>query len=491
MPNIPRQILKNTTALAAAQVATLFASFVLVFFLARSLGVVGLGVFATVMSFYGVAADFCAAGVRNLLVREIARDLSQTNRYMIHAAILTAAISLVGMAILGVLVVQLKYSPQTTTGVWVVSLALIPATWMAIYETVFVAHQKAEYLLYTSLLTTFGRIGVSIYLLRSGHGILSLFVALLVFVYIAFFLQTFLLARNIVVPHWEFDWPFAWKMLKELRTFTALGFLSSIFSQIEILLLSVLRNESAVGIYSAASKLTIMWFVIPWSYMRAAFPLMAQASITSRADFQRIIDKSLKYLLALALPLAIGTAVLANEIIRLFYGSGFEEAVPVLRWLGLLLIPMFVNEVLWRILIARDEQHLALRAQMIAIATKVGVSFLAVPFLGYMGTVIAMIATQAIHLTVHIVLVRRGGTLLPLARLTWRFGLAAVLMGGVSWLLGLRFNFFIIVPVAVAFYGLFVIGLRAFSSDDLTLFGKLVGWPRLIALSSRRSKAQV
>jgi O-antigen/teichoic acid export membrane protein len=474
MENIPKQILKNTTALAIAQVAGLFSSFVLTYFLARNLGVTGLGIYSTVMSYYGLAAHFCAAGVQGLLVREIARDLSQTNRYMVHAGLITAVASLVGTLFFGLLVSQLGYAPETRTGVFVANLTLIPATWTVIYETVFIAHQKAEYILYTVLLTLLGRIGTSIYLLLNGYGVVSLLVAMLIFQCISFVLRTYFLVRHIVVPRWEFDLSFALQMLKDLRTFTAIGSLTSVFANLEVLLLSFLQTEATVGIYSAASKLVAMWVVIPWSYMRAVFPLLAQAHVSSHQDFQRLVERSVKYLLAFALPLAVGTVVIADRIIYLFYGPGFEASIPVLRWLALLLIPVFVNEVLWRILTARDEQHLALRTQIVALTTKAGVSFIAVPFISYTGTILAQIFTLVVQVAMHIFYVQRGGRPIPFIRLAWRFGLAAVLMGGFSWLLARWFNLFIVVPLAVAFYGLLIALLRAFSPDDLALFSNLV-----------------
>ena len=178
--------------------------------------------------------------------------------------------------------------------------------------------------------------------------------------------------------------------------------------------------------------------------------------------------------MALALPLAVGTVVIADKIVYLFYGPDFGASVPVLRWLALIFIPIFLNEVLWRVLIARDEQHLALRSQIAGVISKGGVSFSAVPFMSYMGTVLAMLSTQAVYTSMHIFYVQRGGKPIPFIRLVWRFALAAVLMGSFSWLLALRFNLFIVVPLSIAFYIIMVILFRAFSSDDLALFSRLV-----------------
>jgi O-antigen/teichoic acid export membrane protein len=474
MIDIPRQVLKNTSALAIARVARLVSNFLLVFLLARTLSVSGLGVYSTVLSYYGLVTILVAVGVQGFLTREIARDLSRTNRYMVHAGLITAVACLVVAVVFSLFFSQLGYSLETMQGFLIVNLALIPVTWMAIYESVFIAHHKAEYVSYTVIISLVGRISVSLYMLLNGYGVLSLLATMVVFSYFSFAIQTYFLVRHIGTPHWEFEFSFAVQMLKELRTFTAMGFLASVFAEIEILLLSFLQGEEAVGVYSAASKLIVMWFIIPDSYMRAVFPLMSQAHVDSPESFHSTAERSVKYLQALALPLAVGVAITADKIIYLIYGPDFGASIPVLRWLALLLVPIYLNEVLWRVLVARDEQHLGLRAQIAGVISKGGVSLLAVPYISYIGTVLAMYTTQIVYTGIHIFYVQRGGKPIRILHLVWRFALAAASMGVLTWLLATRFSLFIVVPLAIAFYGLLVILFKAFSSEDLALLRRLV-----------------
>ncbi len=474
MSNLPKQILKNTTALMVGRVSHLVGSFVLSYVLARTLSVSGLGIYATIFSYYSIAAVICSVGIRSYLTRDIARDLSNTNRYMMHAGVLTGGMSLLGNIVFFLIVSQLHYEPETIQGIIIINWALFPATWGAIYESVFVAHQKAEYLTYTILLNLLARIGVSIYLLLTGHGIISLIVVQVVSEYLGFAICTFFLVRYIVKPHWEFDWAFARQMLKDLRTFTAIGFLASMFSQVEILLLSLLGGETAVGIYSAASKLILMWLAIPESYMRAVFPVLTQLYGRAPADFRQLVERSIKYLLAVALPLAVGIVAIADKIVLFFYGDDFTASIPVLRWSALIFIPIFLNEVLWRILVARDEQHLALRTQIAGVLTKAGVSLLAVPFISYNGTLLAVLVTQAVYTTLHILYVQRRDKPIPVLRLGWRLALAAAGMGVGAWILGNYTSLWVIIPVAIVLYGGLVFLFRAFSPDEIAAVRRLV-----------------
>jgi O-antigen/teichoic acid export membrane protein len=103
MNDIPRQIAKNTSALAVARVARLVSNFLLALVLARTLGVKGIGVYTTVLSFFGLAIILCTAGMQEFVAREVARDRSQTNRYLIHTGLLTAIASLAAAVFLPLL----------------------------------------------------------------------------------------------------------------------------------------------------------------------------------------------------------------------------------------------------------------------------------------------------------------------------------------------------------------------------------------------------
>ncbi len=502
MTHSSKQIFKNTTALAIARVSTLIASFVLSYFLARNLGAVGLGAYTTITSWYIITDTICGAGMRSFLTRDIARDLTQTNRYMTHSAILTSALSLLAnILVILILVIGKRYTSETTLGIILIDIALFPATWATIYESVFIAHQRAEFVTYTMLVALFLRIGGSVYLLLNGHGVTSLIAFYVVLQYISFGISTYFIVHHIVKPHWEFDPAFFKQMLLNLRIFTPIGFLSSMLSQVEVLVLSWLKADSAVGIFSAASKLTMMWLVIPESYMRATFPAMAAAYARSKPEFHVLVNRSVKYMMALAFPLAIGIAVMADWFIPLFYGEDFAAAIPVLQFLAIIFVPIFLNEILWRILIVRDEQHLALNTQIAGVIVKVGVSLLLVPLWSYMGTVYSLLASQVIYTAMHIFFVQRRNKPIPFINLSWRFALAALVMGFcarwltvqsravvagillqfdaatlpglVSLLVGLA-GMAVVALIACVIYGVLLYLLRAFTAEELDLFRSLL-----------------
>ena len=237
----------------------------------------GLGIYATVLAVFGTASLGCELGFRSFIPRELSKDLSQTDRYLIHASLVALASALALATGLNLLVPHLGYMPQTRFGISIISLALIPTALQAVLGATFVAHQKAEFITVTTLFSVLGRILIGLVCLHLGLGVISLIVVYTAFSYLGLSVTIYLLIRHIVVPRWEIDRSFLSDMLFELRVFAGLALLNSLFSRGEVIILSLTRGETQVGFYSAALKLVMIWSMIPGSYMTAAFPVLSVA----------------------------------------------------------------------------------------------------------------------------------------------------------------------------------------------------------------------
>lgn len=483
----PRSIFKNTVALFIARVVYLGSSTLLVYYLSRMLRAEGLGSYSTAMALFGLGELVCELGLSNFLPRELAKDLSQTNRYLVHTGILVLISSLTSMAILFGLASHLGYSAETITSVYLVSLALTPTALNAMIGAIFICHQRAEFVTFTTLFWTILRVLVSLYFLHQGHSVISLVAAFTGTSFLSFFTNLFFYTRHIDKPRWEFNFSFLRDMVRDLRTFVVLAIGGSLFTQSETIILSLFRDEAQVGFYNAAYKLITVWYIIPASYMSVVFPMLTQAYQQSLHKSRTIQEKSIKYLLAVALPLAVGGFAVAHPVIDLFYGPGFEEAVAVFRVIAWHTVLAFINNVLWRVLLARDEQRLALRVQVISGIVRIGLSLFLAPMLGCLGAAWALMGGYVVYTLLHIYYVRRGGTPLSLIRLSWRFAVASAIMGALTMALVQQLNLFVVVLLAAVFYAVSVLLLHAFSKEDWALFRQI--WQRGSGTSMIESKA--
>jgi O-antigen/teichoic acid export membrane protein len=472
--NQPRQIFKNTAAMAMADLVTKAGNIMLSFLVARILQAGGLGIYSTAIAYYGLLAVASGMGAQDFLVREIARDRGKTNRYVIHASVMGTLAAVLAMVVFAGVLPHLGYSVELTSGVYVVILAIIPGTLNTIQYAVFIAHQRVEFVFYTRLVGTVINVGLSLYLLLHGYGIVSLLIAFVVVEYVVMFFLFFFINRHIVRLHWEFELASAGKLVWEMRTFAALSILAALFAQPEVILLSLVVTEEQIGYFSAAIKLVAIWYVISQMYMSNVYPILSRTYRLAEQQFQFLQDKSNKYLLAIALPLTVGLIAAAEPIVRLAYGPGFEAAVLPLQILALSIPSAYVGAVLWRVLAARNQQNSVLWVRIITLITRLGGGYLLILRWGVMGAAISTSANLLLNTLLLALYIRRDGIPLKIFQLSWRFMLAALVMGAVTWALRDQLVLWVLIPLAGIVYVLLVVLLKGFAADDITLFRQVL-----------------
>ena len=465
--NTARLIFKNTFALSIASAGQLIGNMVLFFYLSRLLQAEGLGIYSTVIAIFHTASLGCGIGFTSFLPRELPKDLSKTNKYLIHASLVSVATALFIVVCLSLITPHLGYLLLTDIGIKIISLALIPESMMIVLFAVFIAHQKAEFVAITGVISVLGRILFSLLALQLGFGVIGLIVIYTVFSFLSLAINLFFLKRYVLIPHWEFDSLFLKKMMFELKVFAALALLNAVFSQSEVLILSFTQGETQVGYYSAALKLVTIWAMVPSSYLTALFPVL---SATFQEYPQKVIslqNKSLKYLIAAALPLAVGMTVLAGLIIPLIYGPIFSQSIVPLKILSWYLPLIFLNNLLWRVLFVRGEQKVVFRWQLVTEIIQVFLAVWLTPKIGSIGAALSVFGGNLAYFIYFIFFLKHVKSPLPLIQIGWKFLLASTIMGLFTWLCSPKIPLIMLVPIAALIYLFLLWILRAFSNDDI------------------------
>jgi len=471
--NQARQILKNTVVLTVSDLADRTGNAFLALFISRILHATGLGVYSVALAYYGLIARAGAMGASNFLVREIGKDRSRTNRYVTHLNAAGTVASVVIMAVFLVVLPYLRYSAELSTSMRVIILAIIPGTLKTIQRAVFIAHQRVEFVTYTTLVSRILSVSASLWLLTHGYGVVGLVVVFVIEQYLVVICYFYFINRFIAALHWEFEFSFALVLIREMKTFAALSILAGLFAQPEVILLSLVSDEAEVGFYSAALKVVNLCHFLPQIAMTNVFPVLSHSYHLADRKFRIIQEKSIKYLLAISLPLTAGTIAASESIIDLLYGPGFGPSVAALQVLAWGIPLSALISVFWRVLAARNQQGLDLRARIITIFARMGSGCLLISPLASLGAAMSTTASLLLNALLLARYVNQDGTRLRLLRLGWRCALAAVGMGVVAWSFSHQLQLWALVPLAAALYVLLVLLLKVFSRDDFALFRKL------------------
>ncbi len=130
-------------------------------------------------------------------------------------------------------------------------------------------------------------------------------------------------------------------ILKKGWPFVLLVGFSSIYNRIDMVIISHLKGFEQTGYYAAAYKLFDLLAFFPAIVSHALYPFFA-ASVAKNLFFEikETLEKYLRLMFLLALPMAVGGTLLSEGLIKLIAGPEYLSAAPVfaiLIWAAALL----------------------------------------------------------------------------------------------------------------------------------------------------------
>ncbi|MFQ6058300.1 MAG: oligosaccharide flippase family protein [Anaerolineae bacterium] len=499
------RVAKNTLIPIGTSLLNKVIDFAFAMLMLRILGPEGAGKYyfaIVVVGFYEIFTNF---GLNLLLTREVAKDKSQANRYLSNTAILR--LILWGVALPSLLIylfARQVFSPldrDTILAVALLTLALVPGNLSAALSSLFTAYERMEVPAAITTVTTLLKVSLGVLALLLGYGFVGLAVVSVVVNIVTAGIFLRLTTMTFFRPRLEFDPAFNRQMVDVAYPLMLNHLLQTLFFKVDVILLENLRGATVVGWYSTAYKWIDALLVIPAYFTMAIFPLMSRyaADARSRQD-QAIADPAaaregapqaresllrayvmaLRLLVMVALPIAMATAFIAEELIAILGGAEYLPHGAIALRIMIWFLPFsFANGVTQYVLIAINQQRWITVSFLIAAAFNVGANLLLIPPFGYPAAAAITIASELVLFVPFYRCVRQHLGSLPLASLFWRPTLAALGMGVVLWgLRGVNLPLALLVAGAVYLAGLVLLG--AFTEEDRALLRRL--------LPSRRKK---
>jgi O-antigen/teichoic acid export membrane protein len=250
--------------------------------------------------------------------------------------------------------------------------------------------------------------------------------------------------------------------------------LAKVFFQVDVLLLKPLRGDLEVGYYGTAYQYIRGLDIIPSYFTLAIFPLMSRLAESQRDSLARAYVLSVKLLVMVALPIAVGTTFIARELILLLAGADYMPHSMIALQLLIWYMPIgFVNSVTQYVLIAINQQRFLTRAFLIGAGFNVLSNLVFIPRYGYAAAAVVTVLSEVALLIPFYYRVRKHLTALPWLEVYWRPCAAAAVMGGTMWLLR-GTTVLLQAPVGVIVYLAVLAALGTFRQPDLALVMELL-----------------
>jgi O-antigen/teichoic acid export membrane protein len=457
--------LRNSMLVVGARAVAKLAVFVVVVLLWRHLGAGNYGRFATMIVYVTLVGIVADLGLQTVFIRDASRDRTVLPRYLGNLLSARLLLSLVALVILAV-------------ALRVLSAALFPYTLAA-----FVLLLTTSY---SSLLRAFyyrgGRLGTAALAIVAESLLLVALTIVAIaqratwdaflWVYAASYLFTCLFAFGVIRWGWHervtirLDAAFVRRLLAAGLPLALAFTITTVYAQLDIVLLQLFKNFQVVGWYSAANKYVDAVAWVPQSAMGAVFPALSLLAADDRRRLAFAYEKSYKMLAILGLPLAVGLGVTADSIVH--FTRGFEQSIPALRILAPSVALLFVNNAFIYTLTAINRQLDFTRLALVTLAVNVILNLVLIPPYSYLGAAAASTITEVALFAGGWWLLRRHLASLSVVGSIAPVLASAAIMGIVVFSFR-TWPLFVVIIVGAAVYLVGLLALRALDPEEWSI----------------------
>lgn len=459
-------VARNSAFVMGTQVVMKGLAFLFNIYVVRRLGDVHFGKYSAVMAFIAIFAIFSDLGMAPYMLREIARD--RKNIYWLLPNVVAIRFLLSG-AVVGVttLVAYLLGKEQDMVlGIFIAACGLFLYAFQGPLDSVLMAWERLDYSASFTLVNQLVFWGLGTLFLISGWGFVGLLIASLVGVAVMALLAGRVVFREIHFGELELSIRRWRELVKAGLPFGVSGLSFSLQGRFDSVLMSLTLSDAAVGWYNVPLQLIQMSMLLAQSVCTSMFPSLTRAYSQDKHSIYGIVHRSLKYLLMLSLPIAVGGAVLADKLIVTLYTEEFINSALLMRILIWALPFLFLSELMGALIMVLRLEKAGARVNVSNALLSVALNLAAVPTMGEIGAAAARVIGRGIRLGQYWRLL--GSELLIGER--WkdlvRLSLAAAGMG--LGLLCLReLNLFLAIGIGVVLYLLLLFVLRAIGRDEI------------------------
>jgi polysaccharide transporter, PST family len=202
-------------------------------------------------------------------------------------------------------------------------------------------------------------------------------------------------ARGNTINLLQGDTSLAKKLLQESWPLILTGLSIMIYMRIDQIMLGQMIGEKAVGIYSAATRISEIWYFIPMAIASSIAPSIYAAKKISEQVYYQKIEKFIRLMVFASIIIAIPMTFLSGFIVTTIFGSEYVEAGGILAvhiWAAVFVF-MGVATSPW--FNAEELNHLSFHRTFLGALINVGLNLVLIPAYGGIGASIATVISQA------------------------------------------------------------------------------------------------
>lgn len=183
---------------------------------------------------------------------------------------------------------------------------------------------------------------------------------------------------------------------------------TSLYTLLDKVMLGGMAGMEQTGMYDYAEKISKMPLAIITALGAVVLPKMTEVIASGRQrEAVNLVRETMWFMQACAMALTFGIIAVAPEFVPVFFGVGYEECVPLMKVLSLIIPLICASNVIGvQYLVPSHRDRGFTVSVLTGAAVNIMINLFAIPAAGAMGTAFATVAAEASILLVQAQLVR-------------------------------------------------------------------------------------
>ena len=387
------KVVKNASWIISVRIVQAVLNMLISMITARYLGPSNFGLINYAASIMAFAAPIMNIGLPNILVQQIVVDPDKEGDIIGSSTLACIASGLICILGITAFVSIANHGERETIIICILYSFTLITQAMECITYWFQAKLMSKY---TSLISLVAYILVSIYkiyLLVTGKSVRWFAIAnMLDFLIISLICLYFY--KRLGGKPLRFNIELLFQMVNKSKYYIISGLMISVFAQTDRIMLKLMIDESATGLYSAAVTCAGMTGFIFSAIIDSSRPAIFESLKTSKAAMEKNMTRLYSIVIYFALAQSIVITIMAKPIIYILYGSQYMTSAVALRVVVWYTTFSYLGAIrnIW--MLATGKEKLIWIIDLSGAVANVFINILLIPRFGIIGASVASLITQ-------------------------------------------------------------------------------------------------
>jgi O-antigen/teichoic acid export membrane protein len=364
--------------------------------IARYLGPQQFGLLSIATAFVGLFGAIAGMGVQGIVVRDIVRDPKGACVTLGTAALLQFIGGLVALLLTLLCFAYLRPSDlvgQTIVTILSVSM-LLKVSDVAIYWFESQVQSKYSVWVQNGVFLVSAATKVALIL---NHAPISAFVWMIFAetVAVAFILLAVMGRRGPKIKSLRVSGARAQELLMDSWPLALSALAVMISMNINQIMLGQMIGDEAAGLYSAAVRISEIWYFMPMVIVASVFPSILESKKRSEEEYYARLQKLYDLMVWVSIAVALPMSVLATPLVTLLFGKTYSEAGTILAIHTWAAVFVFLGVASNRWFLVENKQILDFKRAFTGVVINILLNLMLIPRYGPHGSAVATVVANA------------------------------------------------------------------------------------------------